>query len=260
MKRNLALAIVFAFISTLSVTAQQRVLDPQKLLQDVQVLSADSMAGRLSGSSGNIMAQNYILNRFRETGLQAYNNSYRHTFRLEGRGVSVEEAVNLIGFIPGKTDQAIIITAHYDHVGIRKGEIYNGADDNASGVAALLAAATYFKKNKPYYTLVFAALDGEELGLQGANALLENPPLPLQNVLLNVNMDMLSINQKGELYASGSYHYPALIPYLQQVSARPQARLLLGHDRPEQGENDWTRQSDHYQFHKRQIPFIFFGV
>lgn len=260
MKR--CLSFVFLLICTLqlSALAQKAVLDPEVLLRDVKVLSADSMAGRLSGTEGNRMAQEYIEKRFSEIGLQAYNNSYRHTFRLEGRGIVVEEAVNLIGFIPGKTDKTIVLTAHYDHVGVRKDEIYNGADDNASGVGALLAAATYFKKNKPYYTLVFAALDGEELGLQGANAFLENPPLALDLIQLNVNMDMLSLNDKGELYASGAYHYPVLLTLLQQIKPRPQARLLTGHDRPKQGKDDWTRQSDHYQFHKRQIPFIYFGV
>jgi Zn-dependent M28 family amino/carboxypeptidase len=260
MKNRLALAVVFCLVCTLSVTAQKRVLDAQQLLHDVQVLSADSMQGRLSGTPGSKMAQEYIISRFNQVGLKAYNNSYRHTFRLESKGLVVDAATNLIGYIPGKSDKAIVITAHYDHVGVRDGEIYNGADDNASGVGALLAAAAYFKKHKPYYTLIFAALDGEELGLQGANAFLENPPLPLERIQLNVNMDMLSMNQQGELYASGTFHYPALKPYLEQVVARPQARLLLGHDRPEQGQNDWTRQSDHFQFHKRQIPFVYFGV
>lgn len=260
MKRHLILTFATFFAIQLTAAAQKQVLDARLLLQDVKVLAADSMAGRLSGTAGNRMAQEYISSRFHQIGLQAYNSGYRHTFRLEGRGVTVEEAVNLIGYIPGKSGKAIVITAHYDHVGVRKGEIYNGADDNASGVGALLAAAAYFKKHKPYHTLVFAALDGEELGLQGANAFLEHPPVPLQQILLNVNMDMLSINQQGELYASGSFHYPALIPYLEQVKARPQARLLLGHDRPELGDNDWTKQSDHFQFHKRQIPFVYFGV
>jgi hypothetical protein len=260
MKRHLLLVFLFAFACQLPAIAQKKVLDPQQLLRDIEVLSADSMAGRLSGTEGSKMAQDYIISRFEQIGLEVYNNSYRHTFRLESKRLVVEEAVNLIGYIPGKTDKAIVITAHYDHVGVRDGEIYNGADDNASGVGALLAAAAYFKKNKPYYTLIFAALDGEELGLQGANAFLENPPLALDLIQLNVNMDMLSINQQGELYASGTYHYPALTPYLQQVAARPQARLLLGHDRPEQGQNDWTKQSDHFQFHKRRIPFVYFGV
>jgi hypothetical protein len=260
MKRNLVFAVVLSLFIVVPGTAQRLVLDTKQLLRDVQVLAADSMEGRLSGSQGNRMAQDYITSRFKEIGLQTYHDSYRHTFALDSRGVKVKDAANLIGYIPGKTDKAIVITAHYDHVGIREGAVYNGADDNASGVAALFAAATYFKKHKPYHTLVFAALDAEELGLRGADALLENPPLPLQNMLLNVNMDMLSINLKGELYASGTYHYPALIPYLEQVAARPQAKLLLGHDRPEQGENDWTKQSDHFQFHKRGIPFIYFGV
>lgn len=260
MNRHLALAFAFVLALQLPAVAQKKVLNPRQLLHDVAVLSADSMQGRLSGTEGSRKAQHYIAGRFSEIGLQAYNTGYRHTFSFEGRGIAVKEAVNLIGVIPGKTDKTIVITAHYDHVGIRNDEIYNGADDNASGVGALLAAAAYFKKNKPHYTLVFAALDGEELGLQGANAFLENPPLPLAQIELNVNMDMLGLNNKGELYASGAYHNPQLLPLLQQVKSRPQARLLTGHDRPEQGKDDWTRQSDHFQFHKRQIPFIYFGV
>lgn len=260
MKIKPVIAVVFALMCTLSVSAQKRVINGQLLLQDVKVLSADSMEGRLSGTPGNKMAQDYIISRFGQIGLKPYNNSYRHTFRFERRGLVVEDATNLIGYIPGKSDKAIVITAHYDHVGVHKGEIHNGADDNASGVGALLAAAAWFKKKKPYHTLIFVAFDGEEQGLQGADAFLENPPLPLEQILLNVNMDMLSINQQGELYASGAYHYPALLPYLQQVAPRPQAKLLLGHDRPEEGQNDWTRQSDHFQFHKRQIPFVYFGV
>lgn len=127
-------------------------------------------------------------------------------------------------------------------------------------MGALLAAAAYFKEHPPRHTLIFAALDGEELGLQGARAFLDNPPVPLQNILLNVNMDMLSINGKGELYASGAYHYPQLRPLLEKVKPRRQARLVLGHDRPEQGHDDWTGQSDHFMFHKKGIPYVYFGV
>ena len=73
-------------------------------------------------------------------------------------------------------------------------------------------------------------------------------------------MDMLSINDKGELYASGTSHYPALKPLVSKVKPRKHAKLIQGHDLPEQGHNDWTNQSDHFQFHKRQIPYIYFGV
>ncbi|MCC9135003.1 M28 family peptidase [Pontibacter silvestris] len=240
--------------------AQKPVLDKQQILKDIKILSADSMGGRLSGSTGNKMSQDYIVQRFKQIGLKPYNGDYKQHFRLESKKVVVDQATNLIGYIAGKTTKAIVITAHYDHVGERDGETYNGADDNASGVGALLAAASYFKRHKPVHTLIFVALDGEELGLRGADAFLENPPVPLKNMLLNVNMDMLSINDKGELYASGAYHYPQLKPYLEQVAPRAEAKLVLGHDLPEQGHDDWTSQSDHYQFHKRDIPFVYFGV
>ncbi|PRY07368.1 peptidase M28-like protein [Pontibacter ummariensis] len=258
MKKLLAFSFLVAM--PLGSMAQRQVLDKQQLLQDVKVLAADSLEGRLSGSEGSRKAQDYIQQRFREIGLKPFNREYKQQFSFEARQKVVDSAINLVGYIPGKTDKAIVITAHYDHVGVRKGEVYNGADDNASGVGALLAAASYFKKHQPQHTLIFAALDGEELGLQGAKALVENPPVPKQNILLNVNMDMLSINDKGELYASGSYHYPQLKNILEQVKPRPQAKLLLGHDRPEQGHDDWTGQSDHYQFHKQGIPYVYFGV
>ncbi|QCR22963.1 M28 family peptidase [Pontibacter sp. SGAir0037] len=250
----LFLAIPFAGL------AQKAVLKPQQLLQDVKVLAADSMAGRRSGTEGNRMAQAYIVSRFKEIGLKEFKGTYEQPFKIDSKRVVVDKATNLIGYIPGKSDNVIVISAHYDHIGTNKGEVFNGADDNASGVGALLAAATYFRQHKPRHTLIFAAFDGEELGLQGANAFLESAPVPLQHILLNVNMDMLSINSKGELYASGTHHYPFLKPLLDKVAPRAKAKLVLGHDKPEQGHDDWTNQSDHYQFHKRQIPYVYFGV
>ncbi|WP_460922507.1 M28 family peptidase [Pontibacter brevis] len=258
MKKLLAFSIILA-VPLLSM-AQRPKLNKELLLKDVQVLASDSLEGRLSGTDGNKKAQAYIQQRFKQIGLRPFGQDYKQHFRLERKELVVEQATNLVGYIPGKSEKAIVITAHYDHVGQRNGEIYNGADDNASGVGALLAAASHFSKSKPDHTLIFVALDGEELGLQGANAFLENPPVPLQHILLNVNMDMLSINDKGELYASGAYHNPQLRPYLERIKPQPQAKLLLGHDLPEQGHDDWTSQSDHYQFHKRNIPYVYFGV
>lgn len=258
MKKILFLASLLAL--SFAVSAQKSVLDKQQLLRDVKILAADSLEGRRSGTAGNAMAQEYIEKRFKQIGLKSFKNSYKQHFRLEGRGIVVEKATNLIGYIPGESDKVIVVTAHYDHVGVRDGNVFNGTDDNASGVGGLLAAAAYFKKHQPAHTIIFAALDGEELGLRGAHAFLDQPPVLLAKIALNVNMDMLSINNKGELYASGVYHNPSLKPLLEQVKPRPQAKLILGHDLPEQGQDDWTSQSDHYQFHKRNIPFIYFGV
>ncbi|RIJ34412.1 M28 family peptidase [Pontibacter oryzae] len=258
MKKTIILA---ALLSLPFVASAQRVLlDASQLLQDVKVLSADSMGGRLSGSEGSKMAQEYIQTRFKQAGLKAFGDDYKQYFKINTQRVQVEQATNLVGYIAGKSGKAIVVTAHYDHVGFDGEEVFNGADDNASGVGALLAAATYFAKHPPKHTIIFAALDGEELGLQGAKAFLGRPPVPQNDILLNVNMDMLSINKKGELYASGAYHYPKLLPYLNQVKPRAGAKLMLGHDRPEQGHDDWTGQSDHAVFHKYKIPYVYFGV
>ncbi|MFT2011042.1 M28 family peptidase [Pontibacter sp. 13R65] len=254
------LILPFLLLCFLPGLAQRIDLDTIQLFQDIQALSADSMEGRRSGTIGNRKAQQYLESRFKSIGLKPFGNSYRQHFRLQHKQEVVEQAANIIGYIPGKTDKAIVVTAHYDHLGQRNGNIFNGADDNASGVSALLAVAAYFQRQKPEHTLIFAALDGEELGLQGASAFLNNPPVALSKILLNVNLDMLSINNKGELYASGTYHNPWLAPYLQQVEPLANAKLMLGHDQPEQGQHDWTNQSDHYQFYKRQIPFVYFGV
>lgn len=240
--------------------AQRNLLDASKLLEDVRILSADSMGGRLSGSDGNKMAQEYIQQRFAQAGLKAFGDGYKQYFEIKTQRTQVAQATNLIGYIAGKSSKAIVITAHYDHVGLTDGKVFNGADDNASGVGTLLAIATYFSKHPPKHTLIFAALDGEELGLQGARAFLAHPPVPQTDILLNLNMDMLSINSKGELYASGAYHYPKLLPYLNQVKPRANAKLVFGHDRPEQGHDDWTGQSDHAVFHRHKIPYVYFGV
>ena len=137
--------------------------------------------------------------------------------------------------------------------------MYNGADDNASGVATLLAFIEYFKANKPEHTMIFAALDGEEMGLQGAKAFIEDKRIPLDEIILNINMDMISINNKNELYVVGTHHNPSLKPIIEEIETQP-LRLRFGHDSPDLGKDDWTMQSDHGVFHKAGMPFLYFGV
>jgi Zn-dependent M28 family amino/carboxypeptidase len=147
-------------------------------------------------------------------------------------------------------------------LGVQKGEIFNGADDNASGTAALFAMAKYFAKNKPQNSIIFVAFDGEENGLQGAKKFVANSPVKKESMLVNINMDMISSNDVNELYASGTKHYPNLKPLLESLakSKNTKVKLILGHDQPNPPQDDWTNQSDHYEFHKVKIPFIYFGV
>jgi Zn-dependent M28 family amino/carboxypeptidase len=243
--------------------AQTATVDGALLLKDLETLSADDMEGRLPGTPGGDRARAYILRRFKEARIQPIGDSYERPFKFRGRGDSADRgAVNIIGVVRGtrEPDRFIVVTAHYDHLGVRNGEIFNGADDNASGVAALLAVAAQLSATRPAHSVVFAALDAEETGLNGARAFLADPPIPRDAIVMNVNLDMVARDAKNVLFAAGTFHYPFLKAYLKDV-ARPPVVLRLGHDAPNvKGEDDWTRDSDHFPFHQAGIPFIYFGV
>ncbi|NVJ48593.1 MAG: M20/M25/M40 family metallo-hydrolase, partial [Cytophagia bacterium] len=174
------------------------------------------------------------------------------------RGDSIS-GENVVAYIKGEEETAFVVTAHYDHLGVRDSVVYNGADDNASGVAALIALAEYFKANKPRHTLIFTALDAEEMGLQGAKAFLEDESIPQELIKLNINMDMISMNDKNELYVAGTSHNAFLKPIVEEVNVLP-LQLKFGHDTADLGNDDWTNSSDHGPFHKKGIPFLYFGV
>ena len=252
------LFIILALISILDANAQN--IDRKVLLNDIELLSSDKYEGRKTGSRGNFMAAEYIINRFKENGLEAYNKDFKHPFTFKNRRNEEINGVNLIGYIKGRSDQVIVISAHYDHVGMNNSEIFNGADDNASGVAAILSIAKYFKEHKPKNTLLFIAFDAEEMGLQGAYSFLKAPIPSRENIKLNVNLDMVSHNDKSELYAAGTYKTPVLRDILQHADKNTGITLRFGHDEPGSGKDDWTMQSDHGPFAKENIPFVYFGV
>ncbi|MDR6785063.1 Zn-dependent M28 family amino/carboxypeptidase [Pedobacter africanus] len=235
----------------------------QQLLKDVEILSSDAYEGRKTDTRGAEMARTYLIRRFQAAGLKTFPQlqGYEQPFSFKMSNNKQVNGKNLVGFIEGKSaksDKVIVISAHYDHIGIINGQIYNGADDNASGVAALLKFAAYFAHNKPDHTLIFAAFDAEEMGLQGAKAFVANPPVGLDKLKLNINMDMISHNDKGELYVCGTSKYPALKDYF--YTSKPTPKLLFGHDDPASGKDDWTNQSDQGAFNAKNIPFLYFGV
>lgn len=250
--------ILIALLASASVSAQN--INRKQLLNDIEILSSDVYEGRKTATRENQMAANYIVNRFKAIGLNFYQDSFKHPFTFQNRNKTSVNGTNLIGYIKGKTDDVIIISAHYDHVGISNSLIYNGADDNASGVAGLLAMATYFKEHKPKNTLIFIAFDAEEMGLQGAYAYLKNPVIEGTRIKLMVNLDMISRNDKGELYAAGAFKNPVLKKILRDADEATGVKMVFGHDDPKLGRDDWTMQSDQGPFAQNNIPFVYFGV
>ncbi|MGF1670270.1 MAG: M20/M25/M40 family metallo-hydrolase [Balneolaceae bacterium] len=263
--KRISTSLIILLLLFSEVVAQQIHVDSETLLRDVKILASDALEGRKTGTVGNKMAQVFILDRFKNLELKSFNSTYRQTFRhVNPRTNEVfENAVNLIGYIEGSEnpEQFIVITAHYDHLGIQDGEIYNGADDNASGVGGLLAAASWFSENPPDKSLLIIAFDAEEQGLGGARYFVENPVVPLDQIIMNINMDMISTNFDNELYAVGTYHYEHLKPIVINSTENAPVNVLFGHDSPDLPPGqDWTFSSDHGPFHQKGIPFIYFGV
>lgn len=237
-------------------------VDAARMMADVEFLAHDSLQGRSSGSEGARIAGEYIAEALQEAGLQSFGDSYFAPFAFTGTDSAQHVGVNVVGYIDGSgsSEHAIVLTAHYDHLGVRNGQVYNGADDNASGTAALLAIARHVAANPLQHTVIFAAVDAEEMGLQGARAFVREPPLPASRIGLNVNLDMVS-HSDSLLFVAGTYHYPFLKSYLESVQPHSPVVLRLGHDSPDlPSGDDWTLSSDHAPFHQAGIPFVYFGV
>src|SRR4051794_4746046 len=152
-----------------SISQSPSLVDAAALAADVRALSAPSMEGRLTGSAGSHRAQDYILEAFSRSGLQPITGAFAQKFAFTHHSIKglltpgrqyttiYPDATNLIGALPGSSasNTWIVVSAHYDHLGIRGGVLYPGADDNASGVATMLAAAAYFHAHRPRLSMLF---------------------------------------------------------------------------------------------------------
>lgn len=231
----------------------------------VSFLAADSLEGRKTGTQGNALAANYIIQRFKDYGLMAAGTEgFRQPFKFYSRFTKkAYDGTNILGRVDGTTmpDSVIIVTAHYDHVGKRSNKIYNGADDNASGVGALLELARYFSQKPTPYSLLFMAFDAEEIGLKGAAHYVDEPVFPLESVVLNINMDMIGRNADESVNICGAGHYPKLRAPLDILAEHLPIKVTFGHESPTPSPaDDWTYASDHGEFHQKGIPFLYFGV
>ncbi|TCK67994.1 peptidase M28-like protein [Winogradskyella wandonensis] len=238
------------------VSASNITYDSKQLLKNIKTLSSDVYEGRGTGTEGAAKARAYIIEQFKSMDVEPFG-TFEHKFSFSRRDKTID-AVNVLAKIKGKTypEKYIVISAHYDHLGKRDGKIYNGADDDASGIAALFAFAEVLKKNPPRHTVILAAFDAEEMGLQGANYFVEK--MKDANILANINMDMISRSSKNELYVVGSRYSDKLDSIIKAFKNPTDTKLLVGHDGTD-GKMDWTYSSDHGPFHKASIPFLYFG-
>ena len=179
--------------------------------------------------------------------------------------VDVERAVktvhNVVGWLPGETDEYLIIGAHYDHLGLGgqfslapslTGTVHPGADDNASGTAGVIELARHFAAlPKPKRGILFMTFAGEELGLLGSGYYVNHPELPLDKAVTMINMDMIGRVRDGKLFVGGAGRAPRCAPIWTQ--SRPAFPLHVDYS-----DISGYGSSDHTSFTAKQVPVLFF--
>lgn len=241
-------------------TEENSLFNEKELLKHVKSLSSDAFEGRKTGTNGSFKARKYIINQFHSLRVKPLGEAFEQPFSFVKRKQAFH-GVNILGLVEGTKfpNKYIVISAHYDHEGIKNGKIYHGADDNASGLSALFAFAEYFRTNPPKHSVILAAFDGEELGLQGSKYFVENTSIPFSNMVINLNMDMISRSDKNELYVTGTSKNKNLAILITNFRRAYNIKLIAGHDGVDDLEN-WTYSSDHANFYLKGVPFLYFGV
>lgn len=266
-------------------------INVEDLKQHILVLASDSLEGRETGKKGQKMAAEYIASHFKDIGIPPYKkDTYFQKFKVKsGRHLckcstcdnndllknllksNYVKGENVLGFIEGTDlkDEILIITSHYDHLGMHDSIVFNGADDDASGTAATLEIAQAFmlakKEGKgPRRSILIMPVSGEEKGLLGSKYYTDNPIYPLENTIANLNIDM--IGRVDEFHSNPDYVYligsDRLSQDLHDISESVnKEHFNLQLDYRFNDKNDPNRyyfRSDHYNFAKNNIPVIFY--
>ena len=228
-------------------------------------LASDCLQGRKAGENGSRVAAAYIESMLRQYGIRPLNAEYRQPFDITMKFTWKKDSINMkmanvIGMIPGrKSDEYVIVGAHFDHVGIGTpvdgDSIYNGADDNASGVSAALQIARAFAESgiQPERNVIFAFWDGEELGLHGSAYFVRTCPF-LDKIKGYLNFDMIGRNNKPDIPQYVVYFYSDTKPVFGEWLAEYGLRLI-----PDYRPSDKSiGGSDNVSFARKDIPIIWY--
>ena len=239
------------------------------LQKDIAFLASDALGGRAIGTDGEQQAANYLAGEFERLGLAPMGtDGFFQAFTVSKPSNPHEAAVigssngitgrNVIAFLDKKASKTIVIGAHFDHLGMgSEGSLYrgdpaihNGADDNASGTAALLALANIFQHEALQSNLLFIAFSGEENGLWGSNYFVKNPTIDLKTVNYMINMDMVGrLNAEKSLAIHGVGTSPSFEPLLTEVNT-DQLKLVPS--------ASGVGPSDHTSFYLQDHPVLHF--
>lgn len=276
MKKSYLIIILMLILSPLRISAQAARGYSGLITEDGQretvVHLCDSlMEGRASGSPGGAAAADFITAEFNRMELKPFYWQRTQMFR-QHTGLKMR---NIMGVVPSlrPSDEYIVVSAHYDHLGIIKGRVFPGADDNASGVAALLSLAEAFSQMRrdsvgPGVNILFIAFDGKEYSMAGSKYFTANMPVAPSKIVCEVNMDILGSTlvpvhkDKPEyLIVLGRNTLPER--YRGIISSCNQAKdMKLDIDYTFYGSDDFTKTmyklGDHYPFNQKGVPALLF--
>lgn len=279
MKITRVLATLLLFVSVFAQaeennTATVKPIDSitvEELRDHMFFLASDEMNGRGVGTDGFTRAAQYAVTQFRAAGLKPFikdavgNAVYLQPFEWTSRRKDAEPVTswNVIAYVEGSDPalkhEFVTVGAHLDHVSPPTDAIFNGADDNASGSCGVLEIAEAMAMSKPRRSVLFLLYGAEEVGLVGSQHFLENCPIPLENIVVNINLDM--IGRTDARSAENRKHYVVgakrKCEELAELISAVNERTVNWPLDFEGGEMVFA-QSDHYSYHKKGIPAFFF--
>ena len=253
-----------------------------ELKTHLTIVASDEMEGRETGSEGQKKAGRYLIEQYKKAGIpfpkgaDSYYQKVPAAFMNKQYNEKLPDSENIWAFIEGseKPEEIVVVSAHYDHVGMKNGEVYNGADDDGSGTVALLEIAQAFEKAKkegygPKRSILILHMTGEEHGLYGSSYYSENPLFPLKNTVADVNIDMIGRRDEAHkdsnnyIYLIGSDYLSTDLFNICEAVNTKYTHLNIDYKYNDRKDpNRFYYRSDHYNFAKHDIPvvFLFNGV
>lgn len=244
-----------------------------ELKDHVYHLSSDEFQGRKTGELGFNKASKYLKDYYENEGLpsplgQDYYQHINESFFYNDMGGSQ----NVIAYIKGSEfpEEVLVVSAHLDHLGTKDSSIYNGADDNGSGTAAIMEIAQAFKIAEqdgyaPKRSILFLHLTGEENGLEGSRYYTAHPVFSLENTIANLNIDMIGRvdnvhkTNSNYIYLIGSDRLSTELHYISEAANAEFTQLNLDYKyNDEEDSNSYYTRSDQYNFAQNNIPVIFY--
>jgi hypothetical protein len=255
-----------------------KVITEKDLKTMLYVVASDEMEGRETGSKGQKKAGLYMIEQYKKNGIsfpKGANDYYQPVpaaFLNAKRNENLPDSENIWAYIEGseKPNEVLVISAHYDHVGIKNGDIYNGADDDGSGTVAVIEMAKAFAKAKkdghgPKRSILFLHVTGEEHGLHGSRYYSENPLFPIANTIADINIDMIGrrdvehANTNNYIYVIGADRLSTDLHNIVVAQNEKFTKVDLDFKfNDPKDPNHFYERSDHYNFAKHGIPAVFF--